>query len=372
MEFYNTVYEGRDRWYYSGNGKARVDFDSQSNRSVKAELQIDFYPTDIVGVTIFDSALPYNAFTLKRAAVKVNLGQGRLTLGKTRLSWGPSQSVIFNSGDVLFGSRNPFVDFSQTGIRDDTAWITAFNYSIGLLSFVEGVVLAPQVHADLRDLPDATKTSGGIRGKFSIGNWWIEPGIFYKGEKQTVDDDLGIRPYLSIEGNWGPNWYFAISTAIDPTAEDFSNEMIAETTNFSFGVVKLFTRQNSTTSLRLEMFVQPWQEWNALPISELQAEGKGYGILLYPEIIYTYGSSYVYGLQAILSPVDGSGRVSASFGWYIFQGLYWVNYVSLDFGNSEDLFAWDRSSQWPTTGGVPLPDSIPNGKNITTGLRYVY
>ncbi len=380
MELYNTFYQGIDDWYYNGYGKIKLDFQSTANRYTKAEFETDFYPVDVGSASPSDT----NRFYVKRAALKTRLFGSLFTVGKTRLSWGPSNAVVFNSGDVIFGSRNPFVDFTQENIRSNTTWLSAAQLPIGLLSFVEAVILPPTNSLDstgnvpigltpAEAVPTIKQASGGVRGKFSIGNFWLEPGIYYKGQEQTLNDDLGLRPYLSFAGNLGVDFYSAISTALDYTDtkfkedEDYRIESIKKTTNMSLGLLQRLTLQNATMTLRLEALVQPWANWEAQDISTLQATDEGYGLLLYPEITYLYGNNYVYTLQAIISPIDASAQWTATVGWYISQGLYWVNFLSLNSGDKNDLFAWDR-----TNSSLDVPIYTGNGKSFTSGLRFVY
>ena len=93
-----------------------VSFKSKGNRNVRANLQIDADISDRVSLDV------------SRAFVKVRFPLFRVTLGKTRVSWG--EGFFFNAGDVIFEGVELQSDISgnssggkSEGLRRETAWL---------------------------------------------------------------------------------------------------------------------------------------------------------------------------------------------------------------------------------------------------------
>lgn len=380
LELYNTAYRGRnDSWYYTGNGKADIRFGSVGNDNMRAEASVEFYPVDLTGGTPISST---PAMTLKRLWIKANFPGWRLTAGKTKLPWG--NGYVYNSGDVLFGSIGPFVDFTQSTIRDDTSWLTAVNIPTGDFSYIEAVVLPPSLEVDDSNITVQTidKTSGGLRFFARAGGWRLETGYVYKGDSKAAQDLLGHRPYFSIHGHAGVDLYGSVSLAAgwDSKAEvnrDTWDE-ISHTVNMSFGAFhQLQTGYNSTLTIRLEGLVFPWQNWSRKPYQQLIDGNAGYyGMFIYPELTWMFRSTWYVGGQAIISPVDASAQITTTFGWHVFQGFTLLAFVVVNAGDDDSLFAWDRSSKWPTYPNVSpateFADYEFNGVNLTLGARYSF
>lgn len=373
MELYTTAYRGQDDWYFSGTGMADIRFASTGNRNMRAEAAIEFYPIDVLGGPIPDE-IPL--LTLKRLWFKANFPKWRLTAGKTKMGWG--NGSVFNSGDILFGSLSPYLNFTQSTIRDDTAFLTAFNIPTGRFSYIEGVILPPSI--DLTggspEIQSIDKTSGGARFFFRAAGWRFETGYLYKGDPKVSTDLLGHRPYFSFHGHAGVDWYGAASLAAgyDPQLSGDTNrntwEEVSKTFNFSLGMYhQLQTGYDSTLTLRLETLMMPWQNWSARDYSEILDGSAGYySIMIYPEITWMLRSTWYIGAQSVISPVDASAQITTSFGWHVFQGFTLMGFVVVNVGDEQSLFAYDRSGAWP----VGWDDFQFNGVNFTLGARYTY
>ena len=138
LELYNSLYRLDNDVYMAGYGNAGITYKSLKNRNVKGNIEIDFDPGDVTG----DESYKKPLFELKKAYIKVNMLDHRLTVGKTRTTWG--EGNVFNSGDVIFGSLNPYVDLTEEEKRSETSWMTVTNTPFGSFSFVELVYVPPQ------------------------------------------------------------------------------------------------------------------------------------------------------------------------------------------------------------------------------------
>ncbi len=160
IEIYNTIYRMDDDFYMAGHGNAGLTFKSQKNRNVKGFIEINFDPD----TPTEDSTYTKQPLELKKAYVKVRMIDHRITAGKTRSTWG--EGTVFNSGDVLFGSLNPYVDLTADEKRSETAWMTLTNSPFGSFSFVELIYMPPQT--ELNDENISTTVPGGrIEKKYS-------------------------------------------------------------------------------------------------------------------------------------------------------------------------------------------------------------
>jgi len=383
LEFYNSAYRGRDNnWYYRGSGMADIRFASAGNTKMRAEAAVEFYPADLSGGS---SVVSVPALNLKRFWIKANFPSWRLTAGKTKLAWG--NGYVFNSGDILFGSLTPYIDFTQSTIRDDTAWLTAFNIPTGRFSYIEAVVLPPSIllHGGELEVQTIDRTSGGLRFFTRAGGWQLEAGYLYKGDSKVGADLLGHRPYVSLHGHAGVDVYAGASLAAgmdeDAALNRDSWEEIRKTVNFSLGAFhQIQTGYDSTLTMRLEALVMPWQNWGPRDYQDVMDGDAGYyGIMLYPEISWMLRSTWFARFQSVISPVDASAQMTTTFGWYVFQGFTLLGIVVVNAGDEQSLFAWDRSGAWPLYPGRPNDTLVNewkdyefNGVNITLGARYSF
>lgn len=376
LELYNNVYRGKGTtWYYAGSGLADIRFNSTETKNVKAQVSLEFFPQDLTG-----GAVSAPLFFLKRMWLKVNFPSWRLTAGKTKVAWG--NGFVFNSGDILFGSLSPYLDFSQSTIRNDTAFLTAFNIPLGRFSFLEFVLLPPNLQFDdvskAYSIPSIDYSSGGMRFFFRIEGFRLEGGYFLKNDAKVSNDMLGHRPYLSFHGHAGVDFYGAASLAFGYDSHllgDDKNrdtwEEISQTVNMSLGAFhQIPVGYSGILSFRLEMLFMPWQNWSRQKFSYfLNEEQSYYGMMIYPEITWNFLSSWTLGLQSIISPVDGSAQITGRCSWNVLQGLTLLGIVRCNVGDENSLFAWDRTPSWSETDWA---SHSFNGMQITLGARYKY
>ena len=323
--------------------KGSLDLSSAGNQNVRGFLQLDTW----VGES-FTVALP-------RAYVKIRLPWFRLTVGKTRVSWG--DGFVFNAGDVIFGSMSPLAGgLSESVLRDETAWLTAVYVPLGPFSYLEGVLLpySPEVSGgsllgpaaagglttDLTTLASPLspqKLAGGARGVFRLGSVKVETGYFGSGR----DDEH--RPYVSLQGHLGVDWNLSAAANI-PTvgpAWDHWNEWV----DLSAGV---FTLRNlpggRVFSARLEAAIRPgmrWKEERGLGAGDPPPE---YGLYLFPEVSYSPSDTLSLQARALISPIDASALSLAGASWNVYQGLSLFSYLSLMGGDPDDSYAWERDN----------------------------
>ena len=326
---------------------------------MSGQLELEFYPGALYGSSADDSS----DFFLKKAWVKTRFPGFRLTVGKTRLAWG--QGMVFNAGDLLFGSLNPVLDLTAEELRSDTAWLSAVNIPFGPFAFAEAVVLPPSFDSDEEgDVKEISRSSLGGRLYFLAGDVKVEGGYLYKGEEKVSGDVPGHRPYLALQGNIGPDWYLASSAAFATDKqidEQDAEDDWEKTIMVSGGLFHLQEiNRNNSLSLRLEALVFPGLNWE-----EEESRDAVYGLYLYPEISWT-GGSVTSSLQSVISPLDASAMITGGSSWNLYQGLTLLAYLTFLTGEKSDTFAWDRGSLWEDGS-----DQV-NGFSFMCGLRYKF
>ncbi len=364
MELYNTVMRSRDSslnqyWAYVMTGKGAVSFKSTANKNVRADLAGDIIYPDSSGIP---------GFILQKAYVKAKFPTFRLTLGKTRLGWG--DGFVFNSGDVIFGSTSPYVNLTGSEIRTDTAWLTSVNYPLGRFSFIEGLVVAPDADASgVRKIQDS---SAGLRLYTKAGGIKIETGYYFNGTDKTYDitytnklETLDInalhRPYINLQGNIGPDWYLNSSVAVPAYNSSIVESVVKDTFNISLGLFHMMeVGYDKSLSFRLESVILPYLNWK-----ENTGATKSYAILFYPELSLGLGSTVSLSLRSIVSPIDLSAQITSGINWNVFEGFNLVAYTTVNAGDGDDTFSWNKSDWMP---GVDVIDGI----SIMAGVKYIY
>ncbi len=364
MELYDTVYRTRNSsfdifWAYGITGNGVISFKSTGNKNVRADIVTDITFPDSSGIPVI---------LLKKAYVKARFPSFRVTLGKTRLGWG--EGFVFNSGDVIFGSTSPYVDLTGTEIRSETAWITSIKYPIGRFSFLEGIIKIPDpINSGFGEIAD---TSAGVRLYTKAGSIKIEAGYYIDGEDKTYDisstatiENISIvafhRPYISLQGNIGPDWYINSSAAI-PTGESIYTELIVKDTfSISFGLFHMIEAgYNNSVTFRIETSVLPYLNWN-----EKNGNPGSYAILIYPEVSLNMGSAINLSIRSIISPLELSAQVTSGFSWNLFEGFNLISFATINGGDGNDTFSWNKSSWDPAS-------DIIDGISVMTGIKYIY
>ncbi len=365
MELYNTVMKTRNAslesyWAYGIAGKAAISFKSTGNKNVRA---------DLVTNIIFPDSSSIPIIILQKAYIKAKFPNFRLNLGKTRLGWG--DGFVFNSGDVIFGSTSPYVNLTGSEIRTDTTWLTSINYPLGRFSFIEGLVVAPETNAS--GLGKIQNSGAGFRLYTKAGGIKIETGYYFDGADKTSYDitytntteTLNIialhRPYISLQGNIGPDWYINSSVAVPAYNSGIVESIVKDTFSISMGLFHMMeVGYNNSLSFRLESVVLPYLNWK-----EDQGVAGSYAILVYPEIAFGIGSTVSLSLRSIVSPVDLSAQITSGLSWNVFEGFNLLAFTTVNAGDGNDTFSWDKST-W-----IPGVDSI-DGMSMMVGVSFIY
>ncbi len=364
IQLYNTVLKTRDLssvpyWAYGITGKAAVSLKSSGNKNVRADLSGDILYPDSSGVP---------GFILQKAYVKAKFPSFRLIVGKTRLGWG--DGFVFNSGDVIFGSTSPYINLTGSEIRTSTTWLTSVNYPLGRFSFIEGLITAPEINAS--GIGNIKNSGAGFRLYTKAGGIKIETGYYFDGKDISYDliytentEALAIsalhRPYISLQGNIGPDWYINSSIAV-PAFNSAKIESIAKDTfNISMGFFQMMKAgYNNSLALRLESIIAPYLNWK-----ENTGKAGSYAIQVYPEIIFGMGSILSLSVRSIISPIDLSTQITSGFSWNVFEGFNLTGYTTLNAGDGDDTFSWKKTSWTP---GIDVVDGI----SMIFGVQYIY
>jgi len=318
--------------------EASLELDSVGNKNVKGYFQIDSFVGESIG------------FDIPQAYLKVRLPWFRLTLGKTRVSWG--DGFVFNAGDVVFGSMDTISgDLSGSTLRSATAWLGSVYVPLGTFSFLEAVTLpygVPDPTKDtlttsllaLRDPLPLHSVSGGIRGVFKLGRTTLETGYYATGRKPTEH-----RPYLSLHGHLLVDWNFSAAMAIPQFDTDW--EQWDDYLGVSAGLFHMINLGlNRSLSFRLEGALRPGGDWEEIP------GGADYALVLFPELSFSPGDTVSLQLRSLISPVDRSALNLFSVSWNIYQGLTIFSYLSLPAGDGNDQYRWDQDLLTSWTAGL--------------------
>lgn len=316
--------------------KSSLDMKSVGNENVKGYFQLDSFIADSFGIDV------------PRAYLKIRFPWFRMTLGKTRVSWG--DGFVFNAGDVIFGSMGLISgDLSAETLRSETGWLGALYLPLGAFSFLEAVVFPYPMPGpegtftdDLLVLKDTIpfhELAGGARGEFKLGSTTLEAGYFASGREAEH------RPYISLHGHLLVDWNLSASMAIPMFSPQWRmwNEWVA----ISAGLFHFVNLGGSRSlSLRLEAAIHPGADWIE------NSSGTDYGIFLFPEIAFSPTDTLSLQLRILVSPVDLSALTVAGVNWNIYQGLDVFSYLSLMAGDSDDLYSWDGYAGLSWTAGL--------------------
>ena len=318
--------------------EASLELDSVGNKNVKGYFQLDSFIGESIGIDI------------PQAYLKVRLPWFRLTLGKTRVSWG--DGFVFNAGDVIFGSLEAISgDLSGPTLRDETAWLGAVYVPLGAFSFLEAVAL-PYGVPDPEESVFASNPlsasppmhlhslSGGIRGAFKLGRTTLETGYYATGRTPTEH-----RPYVSLHGHMLVDWNLSASMAIPQFDPDW--QQWDEWFGISAGLFHLVNLGlNRSLSFRLEAALRPGADWKEI------SGGTNYGLVLFPEIAFSPTDTLSLQLRSLISPVDLSVWNLLSVSWNIYQGLTIFSHLSVPVGDVDDLYRWDQDYLSSWTAGL--------------------
>ncbi|MDD2297426.1 MAG: hypothetical protein PHX79_06385 [Sphaerochaetaceae bacterium] len=306
-----------DSWGAFFNGDLSVALSSKREGNVRGEVVLK--ATTLTSITSLNDVL-YKAY------FRARFPSFRLTAGKTRLSWG--DGMLFNAGDVLYGSNSTSVFLTKAELRSTTNWLASVNYPLGFFSFAEAVVMPSETN-------NPADILFGARYYTTVKDIKVEIGYATKTPKITTTRQH--KPYLSLQGNLGFDWYLSSSLAI-PEDGDIAKES-SESWIISGGFFHLVTLpQERSLSLRLEFLTRPFGSWEIGPVSDDSA-----ALLLYPELVLAYSPSLSFTLRSIISPLDLSAMSTIGVSWNVFEAFNLIGSLSLATGDDGDLFAWSST-----------------------------
>jgi hypothetical protein len=325
-------------------GLGTIKINSVGNQNVRAYLQLSA-----------DLGISY-ALAVDRAYLRTRFETMRLTLGKTRLSWG--EGLVFNAADVLMGSADTNVNFSAEEYRSESAWLAAAYLPLGRFSFIEAVVMPPQIVINPLDpasmdpsaFPPLSDSGAGLRVGFqleSLGDMAIETGYYYAGER----DDHSA--YLSLQGGAGINFHLSASMGLPtgvildgPDGDDLLDGLLVS--GGLYGLPDIGRR--FSLSLRSELLYRPGAPFQA------EADRKDYGLFAFAEASLGIDQLATVYLRSILSPVDASALIYAGTSFALYQGFSLYADLSAQAGEASDVF----------------PNRELGGYALRTGVRFVY
>ena len=330
-------------------GSGEVEFRAVGNRNVKAELAL----RTVIGQSLL--------LDIPRGFIKVRFPAFRVTVGKTRVSWG--EGVMFNAGDLIFGSTDLSVDLSADVLRDDNKLLTEVYIPLGTFSYVEGVVTAPEIDlaamaaAPATDsaagMPDIKETSAGVKVQAKPLNLKVESGYWYAG-KDRLHRFFGV-----LQGAFGDvDWHLSAASGVPDSAPAWIDLWELLTVSAGMSTILKLTRDDSVP-LRLEALSYPaglWSESEGGLGTDEDGTLQRYGLYLYPEISIAVGQTVGLMWRTILSPLDQSLSMTVGGNWNIYQGFHLFAYGIVQAGDQDDIFGWPRA------GDLAL----------MTGMRFVF
>jgi hypothetical protein len=353
---YNTVMRTRDAssdpyWAYGIAGTGELSFKSTGSSDVRADFSLDIIYPELNGQPLL---------SIQKASIKAKFPDFRITVGKNRLSWG--EGFVFNSADVIFGSTSPDVSLIGSELRTETTWLTSVNYPLGRYSFVEALVKAPDFNGSY--MGKIEDSGAGVRVYTKAGGIKVEAGYYFDGTDSDVQDNSvsGLhRPYVSFQGNIGPDWHLSSSVSFPAMDGGIVESVALDTFSISGGLFHLQEAgYNNTLTFRVEAVVFPFLNW-----SEDSGTRGSYSLLIYPEIALGLGQNVSLSLRSIISPVDLSAMITLGYNWNIFEGFYILANAVIYAGDGDDTYSWSRTD-WDAS-----LDSI-DGISFLTGVQYIY
>lgn len=372
IDAFNTlIWDGQaDELGFVGLGRGRLDLRAERDRNIQARLTLDA----LLGETRLEegAVVPQATLSVPRASVRFRFPVTeeytlRVTAGRDRVSWGSGS--LFNAADVIFGADGTATaDFFEVSddLRDETTWLTAVYLPLGDFSYFEPIVLPPMPspltgdgaaggsgNGDgagtdgtlpaTRAAPSISQTRAGARLNFEAGTFTFEPGYLYDGPRERHELVLSTQALIGIDV------YGGARISLDG---DIDESNLDERTAFSSGAYHRFRLNRDTTlDARLEALVRPGAQWE-----DQNQSGTDYALALYPELILIPGRTVSLVARSVVSPIDLSAQITTGVQWNVFGGFNMLAFGSVQAGEQNDTFGFDR----------------PGSASLTTGFSYKF
>ncbi len=305
----------------------------------------------------------------------------RVTAGRDRVTWGVGS--LFNAADLLFGADGTAAaDFTEIeDVRDETDWLTALYFPIGDLSYLETIALPPlpdlTLHpsgdgnagddnagngsggggvlggerAGFEGTPPVSDTSAGLRLHTQLAGVSIEPSYLWDGRGGDHNVALALQRGLVAD------FYAAARLRLDEEMPGEAARVLEERSIISTGVYYAFNlgRDRRLTG-RFETLINPGGDWEKQSIhwQDHTEDNPEYGILLYPELVYSPGRTVDVIARSVVSPIDRSALITCGVSWNVFGGFRAQAFAGVEAGDDEGVFGWDR----------------PGSLRLSTGFNY--
>lgn len=308
--YYSIFYEHVGRqWNYVPAGRIGLQFSGAKEGNIRGETSITFDTTK--ALTSIDQYI-------EQAYLKARFPNVRLTIGKTRQSWG--DGILFNAGDIMFTATDVSVNLGAETLRTQTEWMAGLQFPLTDFSFIEAVTM-PKVPYALADMAYGARYYNSdypIKFEFGFGSY------------RKNSDRLHI-PYISLQGNIGIDWYMGISTECSQTA---FGDHVKESSVISGG---LFWMQSvgyrGTLSARFEAIFWPFRDWSSTTMPVMFA---------YPEVSYAVNESLTITFRSIISVQDASASTVLHIAWKPLQDMTLSLVALMNIGESTDIFSHEK------------------------------
>jgi hypothetical protein len=319
-----------DSLLLAGLSLADIDFNNSGSREIKSSVSLRMQ---------LSTAQPLSFLELRRAWVKFRLPDLRITLGKTRISWG--EGFYFNAGDLIHGSLSLKGNLGEDEIRDNSDWLIAANYPLSTFSFIEAVALPPVLDASDPAVfsalpygpfpePDAEDSRAGARIYLTIADIVQEIAYLYDQGEHVLAYGGQFNLFFDI--------YYAARLELN------SDQLDLEDLQATIGI---FHSQSigysDSLSLRLESLIRPFKPWEETSLEEEVP------LFLFTDFSYAFLDRFTLSLRSTINPIDLSGFLFPSLGVELYKGFTINLQGTFTLAESGDLF---DSTDWPDYGAL--------------------
>lgn len=274
---------------------------------------------------------------IDQAWIRIRFPSVRLTVGKTRLSWGIG--TVFNAGSVLGEDMESLAaELASVELKANSHWLAAVNIPTGPFSFAEVATIAAT----------SMKLEEGIFGLRYYDS--SHATGFEFGYATSLDSVTGIRqhrPYACLQGNLLVDWHLGLSASIIEDVSAF--ESLQESGILTAGISHIVPiGWDGSLSVRIEALARP-----AVLASGIDPLVDGKALLFYPELVWNMSESLTLMLRSIISPIDGSAIVVSGAMWRVMDGVTCLSYAGAKLGEDTDYLA-PTGPGWTISAGVAL------------------